>query len=150
MPTHRDHFDHEHSDDAAPRGEPVGIDALLSFDGRINRATFWTTWVALVVGGAAATVGMRFIDPDAGGLGLAATIVAGVLMMIFALLFLFVSIANEAKRYHDMDLSAWWVLLNLIPGLGALVLLALGFFPGTKGENRFGEQPLRIRLNPEA
>jgi uncharacterized membrane protein YhaH (DUF805 family) len=149
MPTHRDLPDDEPSRYSPPPGEPVGIDALLSFDGRINRATFWTTWVVLVVVGAAAVTGMKFINPDSNGLGLAATVVAGVLMMIFAFLFLFVSLANEAKRYHDMDLSAWWILLNLIPGLGALVLLALGFLPGTRGENRFGQQPLKIRLNPD-
>ena len=128
---------------------PVGIEALLSFEGRVNRATFWTTWLALACGVAAAAAGTRFLNPNSGGIGALATIIGGVLIVIFALFFMFMSIANEAKRYHDMDLSAWWVLLNLVPGLGALVLFALGFWPGTKGANRFGERPLQIRVNPD-
>lgn len=150
MPTHRDYFDDDLSDRSTPNDEPVGINALLSFDGRVNRATFWTTWLALAIGVAAAAAGSQFLDPRAQGIGAFATVVAGLLIMIFALMFLFISLANEAKRYHDMDLSAWWLLLNLVPGLGALVLFALGFWPGTKGANRFGDGPLKIRLNPDS
>lgn len=63
MPTHRDYFDDELSDRSAPHDEPVGANALLSFEGR-------------------------------------ETVVACLLIMIFAFLFLFISLANEAKRYH--------------------------------------------------
>lgn len=42
-----------------------------------------------------------------------------------------------ARRLHDQNLSAWWLLL--IPtGVGFLVLLALAARPGDAGENRYG------------
>jgi uncharacterized membrane protein YhaH (DUF805 family) len=133
-----------------PEG-PVGLDALLSFEGRVSRSTFWMTWVGLAAVAVAAGVGASvFLDgPPGSGIFALATVVAAVLVMIFALLFMLMGIANEAKRWHDMNKSGWWVLLNLIPGIGFIVLLVLGLMPGTRGPNRFGEAPLRIRLNPD-
>jgi uncharacterized membrane protein YhaH (DUF805 family) len=65
-------------------------------------------------------------------------------------------IAIYAKRLHDLNLSAWWLLLlpavTFVAGLSEfnrlhvvayfLLLLVLGFLPGSNGPNRFGEDPL--------
>ena len=64
-------------------------------------------------------------------------------------------IAIYAKRLHDLSLSAWWLLLlpavTFVAGLSEfnrlpvvayfLLLLVLGFLPGSNGPNRFGEDP---------
>jgi uncharacterized membrane protein YhaH (DUF805 family) len=42
------------------------------------------------------------------------------------------------RRLHDIDRSTWWVLLSLIPFLGAVVLLVFFILPGTPGPNRYG------------
>ena len=43
------------------------------------------------------------------------------------------------KRFHDRDKSGWWVLIGLIPIIGAIwLLIELGFLKGTPGPNRFG------------
>jgi hypothetical protein len=43
------------------------------------------------------------------------------------------------KRFHDRDKSGWWVLIWLIPIIGAIwLLIELGFLKGTPGPNRFG------------
>lgn len=47
------------------------------------------------------------------------------------------SIIIAIKRFHDMDKSGWWALLTLLP----LVSIIIIFIPGTKGSNRFGEDP---------
>jgi uncharacterized membrane protein YhaH (DUF805 family) len=65
-------------------------------------------------------------------------------------------IAIYAKRLHDLNLSAWWLLL--IPAVTfaagsselnrlhiiayCVLLLLLGFLPGRAGPNRFGDDPL--------
>ncbi|WP_366074962.1 DUF805 domain-containing protein [Phenylobacterium sp.] len=54
------------------------------------------------------------------------------------------SLAVQFRRLHDIDRSAWWVLLNLIPLLGALVLFVFHLLPGTPGPNRF----VRRRARP--
>lgn len=52
------------------------------------------------------------------------------------------SIAISAKRWHDRDRSAWWVLVALLPIIGTLwLLIDNGCVRGTPGPNRFGEAP---------
>ena len=54
------------------------------------------------------------------------------------LLILWPVLATSAKRLHDINISAWWLLLNLIPVVGSLIIFVLNcIMPGTKGENRF-------------
>jgi uncharacterized membrane protein YhaH (DUF805 family) len=48
------------------------------------------------------------------------------------------SIAISAKRFHDSDMSGWWVLLNFVPGGTLIVFIMNGFFRGSGGANRFG------------
>lgn len=58
-------------------------------------------------------------------------------------------IAVTIRRFHDRDMSGWWVLgfavLGVLPFVGwlasiaQLVIMAL---PGTKGPNRFGDDPI--------
>jgi uncharacterized membrane protein YhaH (DUF805 family) len=64
-------------------------------------------------------------------------------------------IAIYAKRLHDLNLSAWWLLLlpavTFMAGMSeltrlhivayGLLLVLLGFPPGGAGPNRFGEDP---------
>jgi uncharacterized membrane protein YhaH (DUF805 family) len=52
------------------------------------------------------------------------------------------AIAVQVRRFHDQNLSGWFVLLNFIPYLGGLVVLVFMCLPGTKGPNRFGPDPL--------
>jgi uncharacterized membrane protein YhaH (DUF805 family) len=55
-----------------------------------------------------------------------------------------ISIIVQIKRWHDLDKSGWWVLVNLIPILGGLwSLIECGFLKGTNGQNRFGPDPLQ-------
>ena len=51
-------------------------------------------------------------------------------------------LAVQVRRLHDQDLSGWLVLVNLVPYLGALVMLVLMCIKGTNGENQYGPDPL--------
>jgi hypothetical protein len=49
------------------------------------------------------------------------------------------SIIVYIKRFHDRDKSGWWVLIGLIPIIGAIwLLIVLGFLNGPPGPNRSG------------
>jgi uncharacterized membrane protein YhaH (DUF805 family) len=66
----------------------------------------------------------------------------GLVLMLVSLAFLWPALAIQAKRWHDVDKSGWWVLINLVPALGALVALVFnGFIAGSNGPNRFGGAP---------
>src|SRR5262245_12554118 len=48
----------------------------------------------------------------------------------------------DIKRWHDRDKSGWWMLIVLLPIVGAIwFLIELGFLAGTPGANRFGRPP---------
>jgi uncharacterized membrane protein YhaH (DUF805 family) len=63
------------------------------------------------------------------------------LLGIFGLATIIPSIAVQVRRFHDQDKSGWFVLLNLVPYIGALIVLVFMFIEGTKGPNRFGPDP---------
>ena len=66
----------------------------------------------------------------------------GLLSGIFALLVFIPAILVYIKRFHDRDKSGWWMLIVLIPIVGAIwFLVELGFLAGTPGLNRFGPPP---------
>lgn len=65
--------------------------------------------------------------------------VLGLLYMLAALV---PGIAVTIRRLHDGDRSGWWMLIGLVPILGALALLVLMALPGTPRENRFGQPAL--------
>jgi uncharacterized membrane protein YhaH (DUF805 family) len=53
----------------------------------------------------------------------------------------------NAKRLHDRDKSGWWVLITLISILGDLWLVVeCGCLRGTVGENRYGPDPLGLKI----
>ena len=64
-----------------------------------------------------------------------------VLSALWSLAMLLPSLAAGARRLHDIDKSGWWLLLCLIPILGALVLIYWFIQPSQHGTNRFGPAP---------
>jgi uncharacterized membrane protein YhaH (DUF805 family) len=53
------------------------------------------------------------------------------------------ALAAQVRRLHDTNASGWWILLSFIPYAGGLIMLVWYCIPGTKGENRFGPDPLQ-------
>ena len=51
------------------------------------------------------------------------------------------SLAVNVRRLHDTDRSGWWVLIGLVPLVGAIVLIVFMVLDGTPGDNRFGPNP---------
>jgi hypothetical protein len=45
--------------------------------------------------------------------------------------------ALHSRRLHDANLSAWWLFLSLIPGIGILAVYALAIIPTTKGTSKY-------------
>ncbi len=119
---------------------------FFSLEGRINRAKFWIgliilfvlQWIVMIAAGTILGTSLMMADPTqpmpAG---------AGVAMLIILLLFLWPSICVYAKRWHDRDKSGWWTLIVLVPIVGFIwTLVECGCLRGTRGDNRFGPDPL--------
>ncbi len=108
---------------------------FFSFEGRINRKPFWLCVVVFIIINAVANRADAAIFLHHMG--------NGPISGLVGLLLIWPTLAVAAKRWHDRDKSAWWILINLVPVIGWLwSLIETGFLPGTPGENRFGPDPI--------
>jgi uncharacterized membrane protein YhaH (DUF805 family) len=105
------------------------------FSGRAPRAEYWWFYLLIIIGYIVATILDSLLGLD-GAVG-----PYGIVTALFGLAVLIPSIAVGARRLHDTDRSGWWLLIGLIPLIGAIVLLVFFVLPGTQGSNRFGPDP---------
>jgi uncharacterized membrane protein YhaH (DUF805 family) len=116
-------------------GDDTLTPGRMFFDprGRISRRSFWLY-------GVLALTGLSLLGRALLGI---ARWRADEAELLVNLLLLWPAIAISAKRWHDRDKSAWWVLVALVPVVGWLwMLLDNGFRRGTPGPNRFGAAPV--------
>ncbi|QDK33999.1 DUF805 domain-containing protein [Sphingomonas sp. IC081] len=50
-------------------------------------------------------------------------------------------VALQVRRFHDQDKPGWFVLLNLVPYVGPVIVLVFMLLRGTPWENRYGPNP---------
>ena len=94
-------------------------------------------WLRLVLPFTVISILLGFVDMATGNYNPESGI--GLFSGIFALLCLIPAIIVHIKRFHDRNKSGWWLLIGLIPIIGAIwLLIELGFLKGTPGPNRFG------------
>jgi uncharacterized membrane protein YhaH (DUF805 family) len=105
-----------------------------NFQGRSSRGAFW--WWVLVSLIAGFVLG--FIDGMINPSLAMSAVPIGPVSGIFLLATLIPNIALGMRRLHDTDKSGWWLLISLIPFVGAIVLIVFYILPGTAGDNKFG------------
>ena len=114
---------------------------LFSFEGRVGRAPYWMFFIVMLVvlGGLTGLSMMAMVNAENPS---SASGVASLPTMIAALVLIWPGLAIQAKRWHDVDKSAWWILIGLVPVVGGLFALVFnGFIAGTPGANRSGPAP---------
>jgi uncharacterized membrane protein YhaH (DUF805 family) len=114
---------------------------LFSFEGRIRRRDYWL--LSLMLMGVIIVV---YIVAAVLGVDVATDSNAAMTLQLFSTLgLLWPSLALGAKRCHDRNQSAWWLLIQFIPIIGGFwTLINLGILDGTQGKNRFGRSPKGI------
>lgn len=65
----------------------------------------------------------------------------GLLSGIYTLAVLIPGIAVSVRRLHDTDRRGWWLLIALIPLIGAIVLLVFMVQDSKPSQNQFGSNP---------
>ena len=106
------------------------------FAGRSRRKEYWS----FVLGTFIVAIILSIIERIVGLSGMVGGIY-GPLTTLLILGLIIPGIAVQVRRFHDQDKSGWFVLLSLIPFIGALIVLVFMFIEGTKGPNRFGPDP---------
>ncbi|WP_429186318.1 DUF805 domain-containing protein [Aeromonas veronii] len=100
------------------------------FSGRARRTEYWMFVLCNVI----VMLLLGMVDKLIGGDN-------ELISSFYSLAVLLPSLAVAARRLHDTDRSAWWLLLGLIPIIGTLVLIYFMVCNGQQGPNRFGDDP---------
>ncbi len=111
------------------------LQKYADFSGRAPRPEYWWFILAQVV---VLLVAMLLDSVLGTGFGESGY---GFIYMITALALLVPALAVAVRRLHDTDRSGWWLLIGLIPLVGAIILLVYFASEGNAGDNRFGAPP---------
>ncbi len=116
------------------------------FSGRSRRKEYWMfqlmqlVVIALLI--AVIFAGMpRFDDTGNPGEPGMMVYVGGGLMALYVLASFVPALAVQVRRFHDQDKSGWFILLGFIPYAGGIIVLVFMCLDGTRGPNRFGDDP---------
>ena len=105
------------------------IKKYADFSGRARRKEYWLFILLYLI----AAVIAGIID------AVAATM--GIIGIILTLGLFIPSLSVGVRRLHDINRIGWWMLIGLIPLIGAIVLIVFFCKDGTIGVNPFGEDP---------
>ncbi|MFN4091356.1 MAG: DUF805 domain-containing protein [Brevundimonas sp.] len=121
-------------------------------NGRASPAEYWwfvlfrvlLVGVPLLVGGIISIA----VDPS----GEAPVNIGGVLLVLGGLVYLVTILPNFCaliRRLHDVGLTGWLVLLNIIPYVGGFALLIMSVLPTQQAKNAHGPVPGSTVRPPE-
>jgi uncharacterized membrane protein YhaH (DUF805 family) len=99
------------------------------FSGRARRKEYWL----FVLFNLIITFVLGFVEGLAGG--------PGFVSILYSLAVFIPGIAVSVRRLHDTGRSGWWLLIGLIPLIGAIVLLVFVIQDGKPGQNQYGANP---------
>ena len=113
------------------------------FSGRSRRKEYWMfLLLQLILYAAVALVALVLFSADDGNAGLGLFSGMGLILFLIIILALFIpTLAVTVRRFHDQDKSGWFVLLNFIPYIGGIIVFVFMCLEGTRGPNRFGDDP---------
>jgi uncharacterized membrane protein YhaH (DUF805 family) len=109
-----------------------GFQNYVNFTGRAARSAYWYWFLFTLLVGVVAWLIDLALFPDAE---------TPPVNSLVSLALLLPSLAVAARRFHDLDRTAWWLLL-LLTGIGIIIIWIWFCFEGTPGSNRFGPDPL--------
>ena len=109
------------------------VGEYANFEGRARRTEYWMFALFYLLFYVAAVV-VDMIIMLATGIPFPALTVVYLLGMIIP------ALAVTVRRLHDTDRSGWWVLINLVP-FGGIVLLVFLCTEGSPMPNQYGPSP---------
>jgi uncharacterized membrane protein YhaH (DUF805 family) len=100
----------------------------VDFSGRAQRMEFWI--FALI--NFLIMLGLSIVD---------AMIGLGFLAPLYGLAVFLPYIAVGVRRLHDTNRAGWWLLIGLIPLIGAIILIVFFVQDSQPGPNEYGPNP---------
>ena len=110
------------------------------FKGRARRSEYWYWFLFYLL--------VTFVAAFIGGLiqGASGTEsqITDVLTSIVSTALLLPNLGVFVRRMHDLGKSGWYILFNLIPVVGSIILLVWECKEGEAGENKYGPNPKEV------
>lgn len=108
------------------------MDQLLKFDGRIRRMGWWIAGIGVSL---VSSFVEAVLEDDISN-------IVRLVFFILAIVVWLIGLSLSVRRWHDLNKSGWWLLVNLIPVFGWIyTFVMLGFMPGDRGSNNYGPPP---------
>jgi uncharacterized membrane protein YhaH (DUF805 family) len=101
------------------------------FQGRARRKEYWMFVLINVI----VSVVLSILEAIAN--------LSNVLTGLYSLAVLLPSLAVGVRRLHDTGRSGWWLLISLIPLIGAIILLVFMCQESQENENQYGPNPTK-------
>ena len=114
--------------------ESYGTLDPLGFDGRIGRMRMLAWPLVLTAIAAALLIPCLLLAQVSYTLGFTCS-------LTLLLAYFVISIRISAQRLHDLNWSAWMLLLHLVPAATLILSFMLVLMPGTTGPNQYGPPP---------
>ncbi|WP_055525052.1 DUF805 domain-containing protein [Streptomyces graminilatus] len=100
----------------------------LVFSGRARRKEYWMFALFSII----ISVVLQIIDSVIG---------TSILGIVYSLAVLLPSLGVAVRRLHDTGRTGWWLLIAIIPLVGAITLLVFACLDGDQGDNKYGPNP---------
>ena len=110
----------------------VALKKYAEFNGRARRREYW--WFTLV------NVIIVILLSVVGRI----THIGPWLSALYGLAILIPGLAVGVRRLHDTNRSGWWLLIALVPFVGAIILLVFVLLDSQPGDNRYGPNPKAV------
>lgn len=119
--------------DKTPQEQYAALDPV-GFSGRIGRLRLlaWSMVISIIAAVTSLLVLLAIKVSPTLGMTCGATL---------TLAYFIVSLRIGAQRLHDLNWSAWMLLLHLVPVANLVLTLLMLLMPGTPGPNKYGPPP---------
>ena len=102
----------------------------LQYTGRARRLEYWAFWLGNTL------IGLALFALAGAGMDIAITIYG-----LFSLAAIIPGIMVGIRRLHDTGRTGWWLLIALVPLIGAIILIVLLLLDSEPGANEYGPNP---------
>lgn len=112
---------------------------MFHISGRMSRASYWWSYLDTCLIGVILYALIAIFGSMDSSAGYAITIVLGLMLLVFGFASGIANITATCRRFHDINYSAgfWW--LQLIPVVGSIIVFIFMLFSSVDDGNRFGE-----------
>jgi uncharacterized membrane protein YhaH (DUF805 family) len=104
------------------------LSKYVDFSGRARRSEYWYWILAVLIVDVVVTIIDLALD-------------TGVLALLLTLATFLPSLAVSVRRLHDIGRSGWWLLIGLVPLVGAILLLVWACSDSEPKTNAWGPSP---------